>query len=299
MRKVTWGLFIVFTAMSAGAAEIPPTASQLGLMKGFPPGTKSRIYLSNMLQPPNNRWSLQHLREFVPTREIVAGPETATINSRWQDLSALKVSFPDGRQVTVGKWLESAYTDGFAVVHRGELVYERYYNNQSAATQHLMFSVTKSFTGTMMLMLIEQGRVDGAASVSEYIPELAETAFGDATIQHLLDMTNSISYVEDYTNPESDIGRFLNAMMPGGEGLYSHLISLTGPNKKFKHGEAFHYVTPIPEVLGWIIRRVLLAGLPRHGDGRWRSDHNPSRCRPVWTNDIAGREVQWKAGGTC
>ena len=53
MKKVTWGLFIIFITMLAGAAEIPPTASQLGLMKGFLPSSESRIYLPNMLQPPN------------------------------------------------------------------------------------------------------------------------------------------------------------------------------------------------------------------------------------------------------
>jgi hypothetical protein len=69
-------------------------------------------------------------------------------------------------------------------------------------------------------------------------------------------MTNSIAYVEDYYAPDADITGFLNAMLPGGEGLYANLQSLIKRDEKFKHGEAFHYVTPDPEVLGWIIRRV-------------------------------------------
>jgi CubicO group peptidase (beta-lactamase class C family) len=44
--------------------------------------------------------------------------------------------------------------------------------------------------------------------------------------------------------------------MPGGEGLYSNLRTLTEKDNRFSHGDAFHYVTPDPEVLGWIIRRV-------------------------------------------
>ncbi|MDH3739937.1 MAG: serine hydrolase [Alphaproteobacteria bacterium] len=32
--------------------------------------------------------------------------------------------------------------------------------------------------------------------------------------------------------------------------------TLTEKHDRFAHGEAFHYVTPDPEVLGWIIRRV-------------------------------------------
>jgi CubicO group peptidase (beta-lactamase class C family) len=119
-----------------------------------------------------------------------------------------------------------------------------------------MFSVTKSITGTLLLMLMEQGRVDGDALVAAYLPELAKTAFGDATVQHLLDMTNSIHYNEDYYNPDAHITSFLDSMLPGHEGLYANLQTLTEHHQKFAHGEAFHYVTPDPEVLGWIIRRI-------------------------------------------
>ena len=75
----------------------------------------------------------------------------------------------------------------------------------------------------MALMLIEQGRIDETLTVGDYVPELLDSAFGDATIRHMLDMTNSIEYVEDYSDPDADIAGFANAFMPGGEGLYSNL----------------------------------------------------------------------------
>lgn len=240
----------------SAADDARDSAQELGLMVGFPPPYEHRVTIGNMLQAPFNRWSLRHLREIVPTRSVATGDSVALLTSRLVDLSDLQVSFPGDRTVRVGEWLEAAYTDGFIVLHDGEVIYERYYNDQLPSTQHLMFSVTKSFTGTMMLMLMEQGLVDGSALVSKYIPELADTAFGDATVQNVLDMTNSIDYIEDYYNPEAHITGFLESMMPGGVGLYENLQTLTDKNDKFNHGEAFHYVTPDPEVLGWIIRRV-------------------------------------------
>jgi CubicO group peptidase (beta-lactamase class C family) len=162
----------------------------------------------------------------------------------------------DGSTTTVGDWLAHAYTDGFIVLHQGKVVFEHYYNGQTPATQHVMYSVTKSLTGTMVLMLMEQGRVDGTARVDTYLPELGGTAFGDATVQQMLDMTNSIDYNEEYYNPEADITRYLASVLPGGEGLEANLMGLKSHNSKFAHGEAFHYVTPDPEVLGWIVRRV-------------------------------------------
>jgi len=238
------------------AAEPAPTAAEAGLMVGSPPPSDKIVTIENFLQPPYNRWSLMHLREIVPTRKVPLGRQPAKLPRKPVDLSGLEVDLGDGRTVTVGDWLEAAYTDGFIVLHDGKMVFERYYNGQTAGMQHLMFSVTKSFTGTMMLILMEEGLIDGNATVESYLPELADTAFGDATVQQMLDMTNSIEYNEDYYNSEADISRFLEALLPGGEGLYSNLQGLKKKNPKFEHGEAFHYVTPDPEVLGWIIRRV-------------------------------------------
>jgi len=256
MKKITLSLALLFTMTVLAACGKPQSATEAGLMKSLPPQEDLQITLENMFYAPYNRWSFQHLRELVPTRSVETGSTVAPLISRPVDLSSLNVSFPDGREVNLESWLEAAYTDGLVVLQGGEVVFERYYNNQLPSTQHLMFSVTKSFTGTMMLILIEQGRVAANATVANYIPELARSAFGDATVQQMLDMTNSILYIEDYSDPDAHIAGFLEAMMPGGEGLYSNLQSLTEYDKKFQHGDAFHYVTPDPEVLGWIIRRV-------------------------------------------
>ncbi len=252
-------LAIALSAMvlaTAIADDGPLTARDLGLMQGAPPAPDKRVTIENFLEPPYNRWSLRHLREIVPTRSVTPGGTVARLERRPVDLGPLEVTFPDGRAVTVDDWLESAYTDGFIVLHRGDVVYERYFNDQEPGTQHLMFSVTKSFTGTMLLTLIEQGKVDPDAPVADYLPELEKTAFGDATVQQMLDMTNSIHYIEDYYNPDAHITGFLASMLPQGEGLYSNLQTLTEKHEKFAHGDAFHYVTPDSEVLGWIIRRV-------------------------------------------
>ena len=56
-------------------------------------------------------------------------------------------------------------------------------------------------------MLAEEGLIDLSKPISQYIPELAQSAYGDASVQQVMDMTNSITYDEIYDDPESDIGR--------------------------------------------------------------------------------------------
>ncbi|MFT4767639.1 MAG: CubicO group peptidase (beta-lactamase class C family) [Glaciecola sp.] len=237
-------------------AAVPPTASELGLMMGAPPTADKLVTAENFVIPPYNRWSFQHLRELFPTRAVPASHSPWILPSKAIDFADVVVDFDEGRSMTVGTWLASAYTDGFIVLDRGTVVHEQYENSQTPSTQHLMFSVTKSFTGAMILQLMEQGAIDGTKTVASYVPELSQTAFGDATVQQVMDMTNSIAYDETYDDPNSDIANFLTSMYLGGEGLYSHLQSLTSKQLGFEHGEAFHYVTPDPEVLGWIIRRI-------------------------------------------
>ena len=129
-------------------------------------------------------------------------------------------------------------------------------------------SVTKSITGTLALMLIEQGLIEPNQTIAHYVPKLQATAYSDATVQQVLDMTNSIQFGETYTDPESDIARFITAFSSGDGSLYAYLQTLKKQNAHFKHGEAFHYVTPDPEVIGWIIRRVTGQNLAQVLDAR-------------------------------
>jgi len=258
-----FGTFSVLSAITAPflyaqapSLQIPPTAAEQGLMIGAPPPSERIVTAENFIAPPYNRWAFQHLRELFPTRAVAPSASAATLPEQPVNIDSIEVDLGEGRRVTVGDWLASAYTDGFMVLHRGAVVHEQYSNGQTPATPHLMFSVTKSFTGTLMLMLMEERRVDGNKTVAEYLPELKQSAFADATVQQVMDMTNAIAYDETYDDPESDIAGFLAAMYPGGEGLYANLQGLTRQHPKLKHGQAFHYVTPDPEVLGWIIRRI-------------------------------------------
>ena len=210
----------VLPAMS----ETPDTAESLKLMVGAPPSEARQVTLENGLVAPYNRWSFQRMRELFPTRGITPAATPAALPTNPVEISNVSVTFSDGRSTTAGAWLADAYTDGFIVLHQGKVVHEQYLNGQQPTSEHIMFSVTKSFTGTMILMLAEEGLIDLSKPVSQYIPELAQSAYGDASVQQVMDMTNSITYDETYDDPESDIGRYFVALAPGGSGMYACLL---------------------------------------------------------------------------
>ena len=61
-------------------------------------------------------------------------------------------------------------------------------------TLHLSQSVGKSVLGLLVGVL----PLDPATPVTEHVPEVAGSGYDGATVQHLLDMTAAIDFVEDY-----------------------------------------------------------------------------------------------------
>jgi CubicO group peptidase (beta-lactamase class C family) len=161
-------------------------------------------------------------------------------------------------------WAESLlanYTDGILVLHRGRIVYERYFGVLDAHTPHIAYSVTKSFVATVAATLVHEGVIDEQARMPEYVPELASGGYADATIRHLLDMTTGLRYDEDYTDQSSSVWQFTRAggLRPrppdyqGPESFYEFLRTIA---KAGAHDERFSYKTVNTDTLGWVLRRV-------------------------------------------
>ena len=74
------------------------------------------------------------------------------------------------------------------------------------STLHLLNSVSKSFVGMLAGIAVEDGLLDTDKYVCAYLPELADTAFRETTVQHALDMTAAVAYSEDYDKTTDDFG---------------------------------------------------------------------------------------------
>jgi hypothetical protein len=247
------------------AAASDPTA--LGWMKGFPPAPEAAITFADgsFREFPKSRWAYSHYRQFLPTKAVWRGRGPAlTLPRDEQPLGDLPVTLADGRRIAFDAALAETYADGIAVLHRGRLVLERYFGVLEAHKPHIAMSVTKSFTGTLAAALVAEGRIDPKARVPAYVPELAASGFGDATIAEVMDMTTGIDYAEVYTDANSDVWAMRRANgtappRPGGPPT-SLLHYLTTLKRKGEHGRVFTYRTPNTDVLGWIVRRV--TGMP-------------------------------------
>jgi CubicO group peptidase (beta-lactamase class C family) len=238
---------------------------RMGWMQGFPPPPDKRIdaSLGNHMRFPYTRWSFSHMREFLPTVRVsrAQGPVTPLAESPRDDLDAVRFTASDGEAMTWEASLTATFTDAILVLHKGAVVYERYFGVTRPDTRHIAFSVTKSFVGTVAELLIAEGRLDPAALMSDYLPELAQSGYAGASLRQVLDMTAALDFSEDYADTGSGIADFSHALgltprpagYAGPTDMYSYLPTLRPGGR---HGDGFTYRTINTEVLGWIVART-------------------------------------------
>lgn len=249
-------------ALSAEASD----PGKLGWMVGAPPPADKIIHFSDpdYFSFPKMRWTVCHFRQLMPTVGVSRGLGAPVPLERKLDQAIDAITFTPQNSNKKMSWAESLpanYTDGIVILHKGVVVYERYSGCLDDAEQHGAMSVTKSLTGLLGEMLVAEGKIDETAKVSTIVPELGKSAFGDATVRQVLDMTTGLAYSEDYKDPKADVWIYSAAGNPlpkpeGYKGPRSYFEYLQTVRKQGEHGEAFGYKTVNTDALGWIIARV-------------------------------------------
>ncbi|MGD9352191.1 MAG: serine hydrolase [Desulfobacterales bacterium] len=252
------------TSNPLSAEESDP--NQLGWMTGFPPPPEKLIMQpeSDYFSFPKLRWTVCHIRELMPTKQVSRGIGDPIPLQYAIDKNIDGVSFTPlggGKPMTWEISLSANYTDGILIIHEGKVVYERYFGCLEETGKHAAMSMTKSMTGLLAEILVAEGQLDESAQVASIVPELASSAFGSATVRQVMDMTTALDYSEDYADPEADIWIYSAAANPlpkpkGYEGPNGYFEYLQTVKQDGVHGEAFGYKTINTDALGWIISRV-------------------------------------------
>ncbi len=318
-RLLAWatGVAVAIGSSSGAFAQSAPLSAQesdpraMGWMQGFPPPADKLITQpdSNYFSFPKLRWSVCHLREFLPTEEISRGlgapvplsylPPAEFADMR-QAIDALTFTPIDGdTAMTWEQSLYANYTDGILILHKGKVVYERYFGCLTEDGKHAAMSMTKSVTGLLAQILVSEGKLDDSRLVRDYIPEIGDSAFATATVREVMDMTTGVQYSEDYSDPNADIWLYSAAASPlpkpegytGPDGYWEYLQQV---KPEGKHGEQFHYKTINSDMLGWIISRVVGKSVTELASERlWR----PMGAEQDAYQTVDGKGVPFAGGG--
>ncbi len=240
----------------------------MGWMQGSPPPANRLVRMldGSAWAFPQLRWSFANFARLTPMAE--AGHGTLPVRpfpvALRNDIDAITFTPLANSGFNGALRFDDAllanFTDAIVIVHKGTIVYERHFGVTGPETRHLLFSVSKSFAGTIAAMLVAAGRLDERATVGSLVPELADSGFGDATLRQVMDMTTGLAYSEDYTSPTADIVTLITALglspnkgAVAAAGLRAYLPTIA---KAGNHGDVFGYRTCNTEVLAWILHRV-------------------------------------------
>ena len=301
----------------SACAQTPPLGAddsdprRMGWMEGFPPAPDRLITQpnANYFSFPKLRWSVCHLREFLPTEQISRGigapipldylpPDQKADQERAIDALTFKPMGSD-EMMTWSESLAANYTDGMLIIHKGRVVYERYFGCLTEAGKHAAMSMTKSVTGLLAEIMVVEGELDDTLRVSDIIPEIGDSAFATATVREVMDMTTGVRYSEDYANPNADIWLYSRAASPlpkpddyvGPDGYWEYLQQVAPDGE---HGDAFHYKTINSDMLGWIISRVAQKSVTDLASERlWR----PMGAEQDAYQTVDGKGVPFAGGG--
>jgi CubicO group peptidase (beta-lactamase class C family) len=242
--------------MTDHATHPPRTAIELGLMQGAPPPPERLVTSDNWIEGPFNRWGFLHVRELARTARVARGDGPVhELPYDLRDLGSVPVPF-EGSTTSFAASLEQTYTDGVCIVHDGRVVFEHYVDGMHPSDTHVLMSVSKSLTATLIGVLAGERVLDPGAGVTAYIHALRGTAWEGCTLQHLLDMRAGTRFdEEDYDDPDSD-----GVLIDQISGYRTHRRPDQPPDtyawirvldNDRLHGSAFKYRSILTDVLAW------------------------------------------------
>ena len=218
----------------------------------------SQPTLANWRLPPFNREAFSKVREIMPTASINWKKGSVAQDSESKN-KKLTVRLKENEETELDGFLNQTTVDALQVSHRGKIVYKWHSPYCSSSSPHIIFSVSKSLTALLIGCIIDEGLVTEETLVSQIIPEAKGSAFENASVRNLLDMSVSSNFIEDY---EATSGIFLDYRQSTGWNPQdiddtSHLKSFLLSLKKntHGHGEKFEYHSTNTDMLGIIIEK--------------------------------------------
>ncbi len=211
---------------------------------------------------PYNRWSFQNISAILKTEPIAPAAQPTLLPPAPFSLAGMVVDMGVG-PVLLADYLAHSFVDGFLVLVDGAVAFEGYWNGMGPGTPHLLQSVSKSVVAMALGRLIENGVVDPAAPIVQYLPELASTGWAFVTLRQVMDMSSGVAYSEDYDAPDSDMAitdcaagwKPLPEFVAPGQWpatIWTQILTLVARDEP----AAFHYSSIETEVLGILIERM-------------------------------------------
>lgn len=209
---------------------------------------------ANVLLYPtaDRRVAFAHINAWMPTRPLFPSENPYALTTEI-DGDLENVSYKvDGETFAVGDFMKREPLMGMAVVKGDTIKLEHYAKDHNPESVWISFSVTKSFTSTLIGAAIKDGFINSVEdTVETYLPRLKGSAYGAVSIKNILQMSSGVAWDENYTDPNSDVSK---AGSLQGVALTDYLGALP---QNHAPGTVFNYNTAESNLLGEALRAAI------------------------------------------
>jgi CubicO group peptidase (beta-lactamase class C family) len=247
MRALYTFLVLMVFTMSAQAATQKEVAAFIERLR------MGDLDANVLLYPTSDRRvAFAHINAWMPTRPLFAAESPYPLSTEI-DRSLADVSYQvAGETFSVRDFLAREPLMGIAVVEGDTIRLEHYAQDHNPESVWISFSVTKSFTSTLIGAAIKDGFINSIEDrVETYLPRLKGSAYGAVSIKNILQMSSGVAWNENYTDPNSDVSK---AGSLQGVALTDYLGALP---QNHAPGTVFNYNTAESNLLGEVLRAAI------------------------------------------
>jgi len=195
--------------------------------------------------------------------QVIPTPETApSLIERDINRDLLDLTFTDHEGITTPKLKEyligPKQVQAMIMVHKGKIVFETY-PGMNPTGYHVWMSASKTVVGLLACMLWEDGKLDFEKPISTYVPDLKGTAWDNASVKDVMNMSSGLDIEETFENlmnPESFISHFFSYSFGSAPGDWQKLTQEAQPLKNEKPGDHFRYSSANTQVLVLMIQNI-------------------------------------------
>ncbi|MBE9044111.1 serine hydrolase [Pleurocapsales cyanobacterium LEGE 10410] len=194
-------------------------------------------------------------------RRLVTYPDDPITNAEWyQPLKTVPGKPSELPQATsssisqdslqeVTAYARSANSSALLIMHRGNLIWERYWQGFTPTSTSNSMSMSKTIVALLVGIAIEEGHLKSELEpVANYIPEWSEDERSKITLQDLLYMQSGLRNWDNTDNPVSDL-----VQMYAGTDADAVAIKIPAVQSP---GQAFNYNSANTQILGEVLERA-------------------------------------------
>lgn len=195
----------------------------------------------------------------------------------------------NGETRKIADFIANTQTTGLIVIKDGAVVHEEYNRGNSAGTQSIAMSLSKSSVSFLLGNAVADGLVKLDEPVDTYAPLLAQGGYKGVKVKDVLQMSSGIAFNEDYGDLTSDIVRYIIQILTGSVNDFTANLKNGDPP-----GTINRYVSADTQVLGMVIEGATKKPLAEYFNERLWSKLG-AQADAYWLVDSTGEAVA--AGG--